>query len=765
MSAKTKTVIPSAGKIITFYSFKGGVGRTMALANVAFLAAMSGKRVLVMDWDLEAPGLAYYFRTMLDAPIARKLRDAPGMLDIVCEWNDAQKLAGDDIESYKVYVAKVQDGSQFASYVCDLPLTGDPNDTGLLHYVGAGGTKIATSGSPAYEQVLAEFSWANFFDSTRGGILLEALRSWAKATYDYILIDSRTGLADVAGICTMQMPDEVALCFVLNRQNIEGVAKVARAIRARRGDAITLYPVPMRVTRDGTAEQSDAFARASRDLSRATGATAEVMLEAFRQLEVAALEGVPFYESLAPFVASKPEFDKATLNYLQLGSALLGAPLRLPALALTWIESTRRRQQPKGATLEYIEKLAIAEPTRRNTELRALIESAQQMLDDDEPPAHDYVMALIELTMKLRDDESDDDFESESEPLKLAALDLARTYFARRHENADAKQLMATTLQRYIDDVAFFPFDEEALPLYEELDAILSEMPNAEAKTQRIKSLTAKTQIYLTLDDAQFTNRGVSEIRSLVAGALNDASFTPTQRANVVAAEVQSFLFSGQIFARRKKFKQANEAFSDGLDKLQLRRDVLPDDDFGNLQFELCVALATLDAQPAEIAANYAVQAYSTPVTRYDAVFRLEKLAEVVLKVAAQGDYLRRFCANAFRSEARFQFFDAGSQSNSRFLERLHALAAHLRPQEIDGDQMLLEQILARAGLVVRQLMRRRSPMSEKNASSLSAGVRNLLTLAEQWQIEGAGELFRAFLSAPLPRTAAVKRATKSPKT
>jgi MinD-like ATPase involved in chromosome partitioning or flagellar assembly len=42
------------GRIITFYSFKGGVGRTMALANVAYLAAQNRKRVLVMDWDLEA---------------------------------------------------------------------------------------------------------------------------------------------------------------------------------------------------------------------------------------------------------------------------------------------------------------------------------------------------------------------------------------------------------------------------------------------------------------------------------------------------------------------------------------------------------------------------------------------------------------------------------------------------------------------------------------------------------------------------------------
>ena len=34
------------GQIITFYSYKGGTGRTMALANVAWILANSGKRVL-----------------------------------------------------------------------------------------------------------------------------------------------------------------------------------------------------------------------------------------------------------------------------------------------------------------------------------------------------------------------------------------------------------------------------------------------------------------------------------------------------------------------------------------------------------------------------------------------------------------------------------------------------------------------------------------------------------------------------------------------
>jgi cellulose biosynthesis protein BcsQ len=43
--------------IVTFYSFKGGVGRTMSLVNVGVALAAKGRRVLLVDFDLEAPGI------------------------------------------------------------------------------------------------------------------------------------------------------------------------------------------------------------------------------------------------------------------------------------------------------------------------------------------------------------------------------------------------------------------------------------------------------------------------------------------------------------------------------------------------------------------------------------------------------------------------------------------------------------------------------------------------------------------------------------
>ena len=51
-----------------------------------------------------------------------------------------------------------------------------------------------------------------------------------KSNYDYTLIDSRTGLSDIADICTVHLPDILVDCFTLNNQSIEGAAEIARVI-------------------------------------------------------------------------------------------------------------------------------------------------------------------------------------------------------------------------------------------------------------------------------------------------------------------------------------------------------------------------------------------------------------------------------------------------------------------------------------------------------------------------------------------------------
>ncbi|MBA2677623.1 MAG: AAA family ATPase [Ktedonobacteraceae bacterium] len=70
----------SEGTIITFYSYKGGVGRTFALANIAALLSTWGYKVLCIDWDLEAPGLQFYFQSRLTT------QDSPGLVEFIDDY-------------------------------------------------------------------------------------------------------------------------------------------------------------------------------------------------------------------------------------------------------------------------------------------------------------------------------------------------------------------------------------------------------------------------------------------------------------------------------------------------------------------------------------------------------------------------------------------------------------------------------------------------------------------------------------------------------
>src|SRR5580658_1089367 len=86
--------------IITFYSFKGGVGRTMALVNVAAEIARRGKRVLVVDFDLEAPGLDTFDITISD-------KSNHGMLEFIEDFRRTGEVP--DVRRY-VYQSDIDLG-------------------------------------------------------------------------------------------------------------------------------------------------------------------------------------------------------------------------------------------------------------------------------------------------------------------------------------------------------------------------------------------------------------------------------------------------------------------------------------------------------------------------------------------------------------------------------------------------------------------------------------------------------------------------------
>ncbi len=230
---------PSGAKIITFYSYKGGTGRSMALANVAWLLAAAGKRVLAIDWDLEAPGLHRYFHPFLED---KELTSTPGLVDFVTEFVEAaRRQAPADAPSGEPWYEPYTDITRYALSL-DWRFPGE----GTVDLVPAG------QQGPGYAVRVTALNWQELYERLGGGVWLERVKQRMRAEYDYVLIDSRTGISDTSGICTIQMPDELVVCFTMNQQSVKGAAAAAESAWTQRrkpsGEpALKIWPVPMRV--------------------------------------------------------------------------------------------------------------------------------------------------------------------------------------------------------------------------------------------------------------------------------------------------------------------------------------------------------------------------------------------------------------------------------------------------------------------------------------------------------------------------------------
>ena len=186
--------------VTTFYSFKGGVGRTMALVNAAVTLALRGRRVLVVDFDVEAPGLDTF-------DVLQTREEVPGVIDFVTRYLDSGQAP------------------DVTDYIGACPEIGD--EGGQLWIMPSGR-------SDSYSANFNQVDWAELYDRRDGYLLFEDLKEqWNQVLRpDYVLIDSRTGHTDTCGICTRQLPNSVVVFFFPNEQNLRGLAEVVRDIRS-----------------------------------------------------------------------------------------------------------------------------------------------------------------------------------------------------------------------------------------------------------------------------------------------------------------------------------------------------------------------------------------------------------------------------------------------------------------------------------------------------------------------------------------------------
>ncbi|QFY05899.1 AAA family ATPase [Nonomuraea phyllanthi] len=197
--------------VVTFYSLRGGVGRTTALASTARILAARGRRVLCIDMDFEAPGLPYLFGLSeptsdvgaLPLLLSLEQGETPDIRDHVARAHRADEL-------YCLPAGKLD-----ADYAQRLRLL-DPE------------------------------SW--YRDSPNPlHALLDLARSSSLAP-DIVLIDSRTGISSVSAPLLFDVSDLAVICFFPHTQARIGTELLVRSMLAaktrRSSDAYAIAPEP-----------------------------------------------------------------------------------------------------------------------------------------------------------------------------------------------------------------------------------------------------------------------------------------------------------------------------------------------------------------------------------------------------------------------------------------------------------------------------------------------------------------------------------------
>ena len=362
---------------ITFYSYKGGVGRSLVLANVAHYLARLGQKVVAMDLDLEAPGLHYKLLPQLkEGDLGPQ-----GLVDFL----DA-------------FVTQGQVPEHIQDYLVPVPLP--ERVKGEIHLMPAG-----RAPSSDYWRKLSRLSLHDLFyrDGAPGIPLFLELKERIRDAYqpDLLLVDARTGITEIGGVATTVLPDQV-VCLLLNsRENLEGARAVLRGLRhAPRppgaSATVEIIPVLSRLPKAEGDDQDRAIVAAVRDYLNAPADRLEDTLDLDEPLVLHVERQLEQRERV--LIASPDDHRGSPLlkDYLRLFARLIPASVLHPQVGAI-IERAKEAlfTDPDGAQGE-LENLA--EVSGRPEAYRALLQLYQVRNVADASVVFPVAERLWELT-------------------------------------------------------------------------------------------------------------------------------------------------------------------------------------------------------------------------------------------------------------------------------------------------------------------------------------------------------------------------------
>jgi hypothetical protein len=329
--------------IVTFYSYKGGVGRSMAMVNVGEVLADLGYRVVLCDWDLEAPGLERY---LVDRPSeAEVYRERPGIMDLVLEYKEVLASrpspsvvtepapatppgSPNDSDFMQVGALRLRRPSSYAIHIPNPRRT----SRGWIRFLSAG--RRAGEWQQKYTEAVRDFDWAEFYRRWAGDAYFDFFRTEiesAESGADVVLIDSRTGVTEFGGVATHHLADAVVLLSAANDLNLEGTKWMVEALnnnaltrsRGARGP-VAVFPIAARI--EQTAQEQELLEFRRRFLSEFTRFLPDIFLQRQELCEQTEIPYIPIYSLREKIVARLAPDDRLRSlyqAYVHIGEALV----------------------------------------------------------------------------------------------------------------------------------------------------------------------------------------------------------------------------------------------------------------------------------------------------------------------------------------------------------------------------------------------------------------------------------------------------------
>jgi cellulose biosynthesis protein BcsQ len=192
-----------------FASFKGGVGRSTALAIAAADLARRGNNVLVLDLDLEAPGLA-------DLLLDEDRKPPFGTVDYLVEASIGSVL---DNELDK-FVGTSALTSNEGGRVDVVPAFGGESDDHPENVISKLSRALIEGISAEGEAISVTSRLTSMLD-----------RLVSRAEYDVVLIDSRAGLGELSPPALLGLGAVVLLFGTAQKQTLEGYRALFAALK------------------------------------------------------------------------------------------------------------------------------------------------------------------------------------------------------------------------------------------------------------------------------------------------------------------------------------------------------------------------------------------------------------------------------------------------------------------------------------------------------------------------------------------------------